>query len=81
MRGNAKKEGAMNVGEGDALWRTGLSYIAWKEPLMKEGILECYRPFGENYHFKRKCIMHPDIPEDMGKMMFQEIKPLCLWRH
>jgi len=50
----AKKEGAMNVGEGDALWRTGLAYIAWKEPLMKEGILECYRPFGENYHFKNK---------------------------
>ena len=50
----AKKEGAMNVGEGDALWRTGLAYITWKEPLMKEGILDCYRPFGGNYHFKNK---------------------------
>ena len=50
----AKKEGALNVGEGDALWRTGLAYITWKDPLMKEGILECYRPFGENSHFKKK---------------------------
>tara|TARA_B100001173_G_C15976569_1_gene542472 strand:- start:330 stop:1322 length:993 start_codon:yes stop_codon:yes gene_type:complete len=50
----AKKEGALNVGEGDALWRTGLAYITWKDPLMKEGILECYRSFGENYHFKKK---------------------------
>ena len=50
----AKKEGALNCGEGDALWRTGLAYITWKEPLMKEGILECYRPYGQNHHFKKK---------------------------
>jgi len=31
--------------EGDALWRTGLSYIAYKEQVLKEGILGCYRKF------------------------------------
>ena len=50
----AKKEGKMNIGEGDALWRTGLAYITWKEEAMKEGIIDCYRPFGGNYHFKKK---------------------------
>ena len=50
----AKKPGALNCGEGDALWRTGLAYITWGDQRMKEGILECYRPFGENHHFKKK---------------------------
>ena len=50
----AKKEGHRNIGEGDALWRTGLAYIAWKDPEMKEGILGCYRKFGGNYHFKKE---------------------------
>ena len=49
----AKKEGALNVGEGDALWRTGLAYITWKEPLMKEGILECYRYVKSGPHFRK----------------------------
>jgi hypothetical protein len=49
----AKKEGALNVGEGDCLWRTGLAYIAWKEPLMKEGILECYRYVPAGPHFRK----------------------------
>ena len=49
----AKKEGALNVGEGDALWRTALAYITWKEPLMKEGILECYRYIPAGHHFKK----------------------------
>ena len=49
----AKKEGSRNIGEGDALWRTGLAYITWKDPEMKEGILNCYRKFGGNYHFKK----------------------------
>ena len=52
--GWSKKEGKLNVGEGDALWRTGLAYITWKKPLMLEGILECYREFGGNSHFKKK---------------------------
>lgn len=32
-------------GEGDALWRTGVAYIAYKAPQLKEGILSCYRKF------------------------------------
>jgi len=43
--------------EGDALWRTGISYIAYKEPIMKEGILECYRKYnminkGDKYWYQ-----------------------------
>lgn len=49
----AMKEGKLNVGEGDALWRTGLAYITWKDPLMKEGILECYRKVPAGSHFRR----------------------------
>ena len=49
----AMKENALNCGEGDCLWRTGLAYITWKEPLMKEGILECYRYVKSGPHFKK----------------------------
>ena len=49
----AKKEGKMNIGEGDALWRTGLAYITWKEEAMKEGILSCYRLVPVGHHFKK----------------------------
>ena len=50
----AHKEGAMNVGEGDALWRTSLAYITWQDAEIKEGILGCFRKFGGNYHFKKE---------------------------
>ena len=50
----AMKEGNLNVGEGDCLWRTGLAYITWKDPLMKEGILECYRLVrADRTHFRK----------------------------
>jgi len=32
-------------GKGDALWRTGIAYIAYGEQIIKEGIVSCYRPF------------------------------------
>ena len=32
-------------GKGDALWRTSLSYIAYKDSSLKEGILSCFRKF------------------------------------
>ena len=37
------KEGEKNVGLGDALWRTGLAYITWKDTDIKEGIIGCFR--------------------------------------
>jgi len=49
----AMKEGKLNCGEGDALWRTGLAYITWKEEMMKEGILDCYRLVPAGPHFKK----------------------------
>ena len=49
----AKKECKMNIGEGDALWRTGLAYITWKQPIKKEGILSCYRYVPVGHHFKK----------------------------
>lgn len=44
-------------GKGDALFRTGLAYITWEEPKMKEGILECFRKFdminrGDKYWYQ-----------------------------
>lgn len=32
-------------GIGDALWRTSLSYVAYKDPSLKEAILSCFRKF------------------------------------
>ena len=32
-------------GEFDALWRSGLGYIAYGDPKTKEGIINCFRPF------------------------------------
>lgn len=34
-----------DYGKGDALWRTSLSYIAYKAPMLKDGILSCFRKF------------------------------------
>lgn len=31
-----------NCGLGDALWRTGLAYITWKDPSLKQGIMSCF---------------------------------------
>ncbi len=48
-----KREGERNLGEGDALWRTGLAYITWKDPEIKEGILGCFRKVKGGHHFKK----------------------------
>lgn len=48
------KSGERNVGLGDALWRTGLAYIAWKDEDIKEGIIGCFRKVKINHHFKKE---------------------------
>lgn len=46
-------------GKGDALWRTGLGYIAWGAKELKQGVLGCFRKFtminkkGYNYQVSR----------------------------
>lgn len=39
-------------GKGDALWRTSISYIAYKNKSLKEGILSCFRKFSMINHTK-----------------------------
>ena len=39
-------------GEGDALWRTSLAYIAWNDSEIKDGILGCFRKVEGGHHFK-----------------------------
>ena len=51
--------------EGDALWRTGLSYIAYKKPVLKEGILSCYRKY--------------DMIDKKGKYFYQAMR--CAGRY
>jgi len=34
-----------DYGIGDALWRTSVAYIAYKNSMLKEGILQCFRKF------------------------------------
>jgi hypothetical protein len=41
------------IGQGDALWRTSLAYIAWNNPELKEGILRCFRKVRGGHHFKK----------------------------
>jgi hypothetical protein len=42
-----------DIGQGDALLRTGRAYLAWKRPEMKAGMLSCFRKF-EMINFKGK---------------------------
>ena len=41
------------IGQGDALWRTSLAYIAWGDDEIKEGILGCFRKVKGGHHFKK----------------------------
>ena len=79
----SKKDYKRNVGEGDALWRSGLAYITWKDPLIKEGILKCFRKVRENHHFKKEFYQpmraserwgEDDVSRDQVTMAFASLK-------
>lgn len=72
-----------NDGKGDALWRTGLAYIAYKEQIIKEGILSCYRPFeminkeGKKLYQAMRCsgrYKEDDVSRDQTTMSLAALK-------
>ena len=78
-----KREDERNLGEGDALWRTGLAYITWKDPEMKEGIIGCFRKVKKNHHFKKEFYQpmratgrwgEDDVSRDQVTMAFAALK-------
>jgi len=77
------KEGEKNVGLGDALWRTGLAYITWKDTDIKEGIIGCFRKVKKNHHFKKEFYQpmratgrygEDDVSRDQVTMAFTALK-------
>jgi len=77
------KEGERNVGFGDALWRTSLAYIAWKDPEIKKGILGCFRKVKRGSHFKKEFYQpmratgrygEDDVSRDQVTMAFAALK-------
>lgn len=43
-----------DIGQDDAVLRTALSYIAYKEPILKEGVVSCFTkiPRGKSYYYQ-----------------------------
>ena len=77
------KEGERNVGLGDALWRTSLAYITWKDNDIKEGIIGCFRKVKKNHHFKKEFYQpmratgrygEDDVSRDQVTMAFTALK-------
>jgi hypothetical protein len=53
-------------GEPDALLRTARAYIAYKQPVLKEGILSCYKKESDGHYQAYRCA--PDIgAEDVSR--------------
>ena len=76
----SQKVNGRNIGAGDALWRTGLAYITWSDPEMKEGILKCFRKINEedSYYYQgmRASFGHgeEDVSRDQIEMALVSLK-------